>query len=71
MTAADDAASSAAATTAGPMREVQVGGSLVTLLGTAHVSRQSAEQVARELDSRAYIVPGLGDAGDRLFGTSH
>jgi pheromone shutdown-related protein TraB len=54
MTAADDAASSAAAITAGPMREVQVGGSLVTLLGTAHVSRQSAEQVARELDSRAY-----------------
>ena len=21
------------------------------------------------LDERAYIVPGLGDAGDRLFGT--
>ena len=41
MTAADDAASSAAAITAGPMREVQVGGSLVTLLGTAHVSRQA------------------------------
>lgn len=23
----------------------------------------------RELDERAYILPGLGDAGDRLFGT--
>ena len=23
----------------------------------------------RELDGRGYIVPGLGDAGDRLFGT--
>jgi uracil phosphoribosyltransferase len=22
------------------------------------------------LDERAYIVPGLGDAGDRLFGTA-
>jgi uracil phosphoribosyltransferase len=22
-----------------------------------------------ELDSRGYIVPGLGDAGDRYFGT--
>ena len=24
-----------------------------------------------ELDANKYIVPGLGDAGDRLFGTSH
>ncbi|MDH3430468.1 MAG: uracil phosphoribosyltransferase [Gammaproteobacteria bacterium] len=24
-----------------------------------------------ELDDNKYIVPGLGDAGDRLFGTSH
>ncbi len=23
------------------------------------------------LDSNAYIIPGLGDAGDRLFGTAH
>ena len=23
----------------------------------------------RELDERGYILPGLGDAGDRLFGT--
>lgn len=26
--------------------------------------------VDRELDHRGYIMPGLGDAGDRLFGTS-
>jgi uracil phosphoribosyltransferase len=23
----------------------------------------------RELNSKGYILPGLGDAGDRLFGT--
>jgi uracil phosphoribosyltransferase len=23
------------------------------------------------LDENAYIVPGLGDAGDRIFGTKH
>jgi uracil phosphoribosyltransferase len=23
------------------------------------------------LDEHAYIVPGLGDAGDRIFGTKH
>ena len=27
--------------------------------------------VDSHLDENAYIVPGLGDAGDRLFGTSH
>jgi uracil phosphoribosyltransferase len=25
--------------------------------------------VDRELDAHGYIVPGLGDAGDRIFGT--
>jgi uracil phosphoribosyltransferase len=25
--------------------------------------------VDRELNERGYIVPGLGDAGDRLYGT--
>jgi uracil phosphoribosyltransferase len=28
-----------------------------------------AASLDRGLDSRGYIVPGLGDAGDRLFGT--
>lgn len=27
--------------------------------------------IDERLDDRKYIVPGLGDAGDRLFGTSH
>jgi len=27
--------------------------------------------IDKKLDARKYIVPGLGDAGDRLFGTSH
>jgi uracil phosphoribosyltransferase len=26
--------------------------------------------IDRELDENAYIRPGLGDAGDRVFGTS-
>jgi uracil phosphoribosyltransferase len=25
--------------------------------------------VDRKLNARGYIVPGLGDAGDRIFGT--
>jgi uracil phosphoribosyltransferase len=25
--------------------------------------------VDRELDEHGYIVPGMGDAGDRMFGT--
>ena len=28
-----------------------------------------AAALDRELDARGYILPGLGDAGDRLFGT--
>ena len=30
-----------------------------------------AASIDNGLDERSYIVPGLGDAGDRLFGTSH
>jgi uracil phosphoribosyltransferase len=33
----------------------------------AHVVTASVDE---RLDERAYIVPGLGDAGDRLFGTA-
>ena len=36
------------------LREVRYGDTSITLLGTAHISRSSAEQVARELDSKAY-----------------
>ena len=31
----------------------------------------STAALARQLDERGYILPGLGDAGDRLFGTRH
>jgi uracil phosphoribosyltransferase len=27
--------------------------------------------IDEKLNEKKYIVPGLGDAGDRLFGTSH
>jgi uracil phosphoribosyltransferase len=33
----------------------------------AHVVTSSVDE---QLDDQAYIVPGLGDAGDRLFGTA-
>lgn len=36
------------------LRVVQHGDTSITLLGTAHISRSSADQVARELDSKAY-----------------
>ena len=29
-----------------------------------------AAAIDQKLDERKYIIPGLGDAGDRLFGTS-
>ena len=29
-----------------------------------------AGMIDAELDERGYIVPGLGDAGDRAFGTA-
>jgi pheromone shutdown-related protein TraB len=36
------------------LREIRYRDTPITLLGTAHISRSSAEQVERELDSRAY-----------------
>jgi pheromone shutdown-related protein TraB len=37
-----------------PQREIQIGDSRITLLGTAHVSRASAEMVKRLLDEGSY-----------------
>jgi uracil phosphoribosyltransferase len=43
--------------------------------GIAALHRQHPEipiycaAVDRELNDRGYILPGLGDAGDRIFGT--
>jgi uracil phosphoribosyltransferase len=34
------------------------------------VERVVTAAVDERLDERAFIVPGLGDAGDRLFGTA-
>jgi uracil phosphoribosyltransferase len=42
----------------------------VRRLGKAHPDVQVyAAALDRELNSQGYILPGLGDAGDRLFGT--
>jgi uracil phosphoribosyltransferase len=43
--------------------------------GVAHIESEHPDvqvvvaSVDRRLDERGYIVPGLGDAGDRLYGT--
>ncbi|OQX43704.1 MAG: conjugal transfer protein TraB, partial [Candidatus Sedimenticola endophacoides] len=37
-----------------PLEEIRLGGSTVLLLGTAHVSRASAEEVERLLDSGTF-----------------
>jgi uracil phosphoribosyltransferase len=44
----------------------------VTLVENAHPDvRIYAAAIDEKLNEKKYIVPGLGDAGDRLFGTSH
>ena len=44
----------------------------IELVENAHPDvRIYAAAIDDRLDERKYIVPGLGDAGDRLFGTSH
>jgi uracil phosphoribosyltransferase len=40
------------------------------LRGSGLVHRLCTAAVDDRLDGRAFIVPGLGDAGDRLFGTA-
>jgi len=54
MSLGKDAALSECADSPTMLREIQVGDTRVTLLGTAHVSRSSAEQVANELSSGSY-----------------
>ena len=44
----------------------------IELVEAAHPDvRIYAAAIDDELNEKKYIVPGLGDAGDRLFGTSH
>ena len=35
----------------------------------ADQTREGAAAIDRELNDHGYIMPGLGDAGDRIFGT--
>jgi pheromone shutdown-related protein TraB len=53
MSVGEDAAAAAEGTPA-LLRTVIVEGTPISLLGTAHISRSSAEQVAAELDSKSY-----------------
>jgi uracil phosphoribosyltransferase len=41
------------------------------VLGDDPRTRIGTAAVDPGLDERGYIVPGLGDFGDRLFGTQH
>ncbi|MGH8553571.1 MAG: TraB family protein, partial [Methylococcales bacterium] len=41
------------------LREIQIGGAAITLLGTAHVSKTSVEEVKRELASKRYDAIAL------------
>ena len=44
----------------------------IELVETAHPDGKIyAAAIDKEHNDKKYIVPGLGDAGDRLFGTSH
>lgn len=44
----------------------------IELVETAHPDVPIyAAAIDKKLNEKKYIVPGLGDAGDRLFGTSH
>lgn len=44
----------------------------IELVERAHADvRIYAAAIDKQLNEKKYIVPGLGDAGDRLFGTSH
>ena len=45
----------------------------IALVEAAHpdVKIYARQSIDDRLNEKKYIVPGLGDAGDRLFGTSH
>lgn len=53
------------------LREVRVGDTVITLLGTAHISRSSAEQVASELDSKAYQAVAVELCPSRFDALTH
>ena len=43
---------------------------VATLEASGLVGHVVTASIDQRLDDQAYIVPGLGDAGDRLFGTA-
>ena len=52
------------------MKEADVSrGKLALLDNLAHEMIKDVDAVDEKLNEHAYIVPGLGDAGDRIFGT--
>ena len=53
------------------LRQVKVGETPITLLGTAHVSRSSAAQVAAELDSKAYQAVAIELCPSRYDALTH
>ena len=53
------------------LRQVQLGSTSVTLLGTAHISRSSADQVAAELDSQAYRAVAIELCPSRFDALTH
>ena len=53
------------------LRQVRLGSTSVTLLGTAHVSRSSADQVAAELDSQAYQAVAIELCPSRFDALTH
>lgn len=65
----DAAAAPAAGSTL--LREITVAGTPITLLGTAHISRSSAEQVAAELDSKAYQAVAIELCPSRFDALTH
>ena len=42
---------------------------LLALRGLATLPLGTLAAIDRELNDHGYILPGLGDAGDRIFGT--
>ena len=42
---------------------------LIDVIIVKHKRNKTIKKIKASLNEKGYIVPGLGDAGDRLFGT--
>ncbi|MCB1799866.1 MAG: TraB/GumN family protein, partial [Gammaproteobacteria bacterium] len=67
----EDRTARAAGDTPALVHEVRVADTSVTLLGTAHVSRSSAEQVAKALDSKDYQAVAVELCASRFDALTH